>query len=94
MSKALCFDLMHDALQAPVHLECGSDVERIRQRFYRARQHYQAQGDYRFDGLKFQIDGSTLVISRRPITTASQLRRKFKLLREMRAFVSKRGVRL
>ncbi len=94
MSKALCFDLMHDALQAPVHLECGPDVERIRQVFYRARQWRQARGDCRFDGLKFQIDGSTLVISRRPITTASQLRHKLKLLREMRAFVANHGVGL
>ncbi len=93
-SKTLCFDLMHDALQAPVRLECGPDVERIRQRFYRARQWRQAQGDYRFDGLRFQIDSSTLVISKRPISAASQLRRKFKLLREMRAFVAKRGVGL
>ena len=93
-SKALCFDLMHDALQAPVHLECGPDVRRIQQCFYRARQHRHAQGDYRFDGLKFQIDGSTLVINKRPIPTASQLRHKFKLLREMRAFVAKRGVGL
>ncbi len=93
-SKARCFELMNEALQASLRLECGADVGPIRQCFYRARQHYQAQGDYRFDGLKFQIDGSTLVISRRPITTASQLRRKFKLLREMRAFVAKRGVGL
>ena len=93
-SKALCFDLMHEALQLPVRLECGPDVERIRQRFYRARQWCQARGDYRYDGLKFQIDGSTLVIRRRPISAARQLRRKFKLLREMRAFVSKQGVGL
>ena len=94
LSKALCVGLMNDALQAPVRLECGSDVEPIRQRFYRARQWCQARGDYRFDGLKFQIDGSTLVISKRPIPTASQLRHKFKLLREMRAFVAKHGVGL
>ena len=93
-SKARCFGLMDEALQAPVRLECGPDVERIRQGFYRARRYCQAQGDYRFDGLKFQIDRSTLVISRRPISAASQLRRKFKLLREMRAFVAKRGVGL
>ncbi len=93
-SKARCFELMNEALQAPVRLECGSDVERIRQGFYRARQHCQARGDYRYDGLKFQIAGSALVISKRPISAASQLRHKLKLLREMRAFVSKRGVGL
>ena len=93
-SKVLCVEFMQDALQAPVRFECGPSVERSRQCFYRARQWCQARGDYRFDGLKFQIDGSTLVISRRPIPTASQLRHKFKLLREIRAFVSKRGVGL
>ncbi len=93
-SKARCFGLMQDALQAPVHLECGPDVERIRQGFYRARQWCQARGNYRFDALKFEIDGSTLVINKRPIPTASQLRHKLKLLREMRAFVAKRGVGL
>ena len=92
LSKAHCLELMEDALRTPVRLECDPSVESSRQRFYRARQWCQARGDYRFDGLKFQIDGSTLVISRRPITTASQLRHKFKLLREMRAFVAKRGV--
>ncbi len=93
-SKILCFDFMDEALQAPVHLECGPDVERIRQRFYRARQWCQARGDFRFAGLKFQIDGSTLVISKRPISAASQLRHKLKLLREMRAFVAKHGIGL
>ncbi len=65
-SKTLCFDFMDEALQAPVRLECGPDVERIRRRFYRARQWCQARGDYRYDGLKFQIAGSALVISKRP----------------------------
>ncbi len=93
-SKARCFELMNEALQVSVRLDCGPDVERIRQGFYRARQWCQARGDYRFDGLKFQIDGSTLVISKRPISAASQLRHKLKLLREMRAFVAKRCVGL
>ncbi len=93
-TKGRCLNVMEEALEGPVRLEIGPSVERSRQRFYRARQWCQAQGDFRFDGLKFHIDSSTLVISRRPITTASQLRRKFKLLREMRAFVAKRGVGL
>ena len=93
-SKARCFNFMDEAFQAPVRLECGPSVERSRQCFYRARQWCQARGDCRFDGLRFQIDGSTLVINKRPIPTASQLRHKFKLLREMRAFVAKRGVGL
>ena len=92
--KARCVELMNEAVQAPVRLDCGPDVEHIRQRFYRARQWCQARGDYRFDGLRFQIDGSTLVIIRRPIPAARQLRHKFKLLRELRAFVAKRGVGL
>ncbi len=93
-SKARCFELMNDALQAPVKLDCGPDVGPIRQCFYRARQWCQARGDYRFDGLKFQIDGSTLVINKHPIPAARQLRHKLKLLREMRAFVAKHGIGL
>ena len=90
-SKARCFGLMNDALQAPVHLDCGPSVERSRQRFYRARQWCQARGDFRLDGLKFQIDGSTLVISRRPIPAARQLRAKLRLLTEMRDIISRSG---
>ena len=88
-SKARCFGLMNEALQVPVRLECGPDVERSRQRFYRARQHCQARGDFRFDGLKFQIGGSTLVISRRPIPAARQLRAKLAVLKEMRGIVAR-----
>ncbi len=82
-SKTLCFDFMDEALQVPVCLECGPDVERIRQGFYRARQHRQARGDYRFDGLKFHIDSSTLVIKKRSVPTASQLRRRVEALQEL-----------
>ncbi len=91
-SKARCFELMNDALQAPVRLDCGPDVEHTRQRFYRARQWCQARGEYRFDGLKFQIDGSTLVISRRPIPAARQLRAKLAVLKEMRDIVARSGM--
>ena len=49
LSKARCFDFMDEAHQAPVRLECGPDVERIRQGFYRARQYCQARSNYRYD---------------------------------------------
>ncbi len=75
-SKALCFEFMQDALQAPVRLDCGPDVGSVRQCFYRARQHCQARGVHRFDGLKFQVKGSTLVIKRRPFPSSSQFRHK------------------
>ena len=88
-SKARCFELMNDALGAPARFGCGRDVEHIRQRFYRARQWCQARDDYRFDGLKFQIDGSTLVISKRPIPAARQLRAKLAVLKEMRDIVAR-----
>ncbi len=64
--KPFCLDAMRDALRAPFRLECGVDVERVRQRCYRARQYCLAQADYRFVILRFQIDGSSLVISRHP----------------------------
>ncbi len=91
-TKGLCLDVMEDALGAPVRLDCGPDVEHTRQRFYRARQWCQARGNYRFDGLKFQIGGSTLVISRRPIPAARQLRAKLAVLKEMRDIVARSGM--
>ena len=94
LSKARCFDLMNEALQAPIRLDCGPDVGRVRRRCYRVRQSCQARGNFRFDRLSFVLEGATLVISRRPISAARQLRHKFKLLQEMRAFVAKRGVGL
>ncbi len=90
-SKARCFELMNDALQVPVRLECGPDVERIRSRFYRARQWRQARGDYRFVILRFQIDGFSLVISKHPNPESRWHRHKLRVLREMRAFVVEYG---
>ncbi len=69
-SKARCFGLMQDALQAPVHLECGPDVERIRQGFYRARRYCQARSIYRYDALRFHVRGPTLVIRKRSVPAA------------------------
>ena len=82
-SKARCFELMNDALQVPVHLECGSDVERIRQGFYQARRYCQARSDYRYDALRFHIRGPTLVIKKRSVRTASQLGRRVETLQEL-----------
>ncbi len=93
-SKALCIDFMEEALRAPVRVECGADVERVRQCFYRARQHYQAQGDNRFVILRFQIRGSSLVISKHPDPESRWHRHKLRMLRQMRAFVAKHGVGL
>ncbi len=86
-STSLCLDAMQDALRAPVRLEAGGDVERVRQRFYRVRQHCQAQGDHRFVILRFQIDGSSLVISRHPDPDSRWHRHKLRMLRELRAFI-------
>ena len=87
-SQTVCFSLMEDALRAPVRLECGADVERVRQRFYRVRKRDLAQGDPRFVILRFQIDGSTLVISRHPDPVLRKLRYKLRILREMRGIVA------
>ena len=87
-STPLCLDAMRDALRAPVRLECGTDVERVRQRCYRAREHCLAQGDAHFIFLRFQIDGSSLVISRHPDPVLRRHRHKLRVLREMRAIVA------
>ena len=90
-TKGLCLDVMEDSLQEPVRLDCGPDVERVRQRCYRARQHCLAQGDHRFVILRFQIDGSSLVISKHPDPDSKWHRHKLRMLREMRAFVVEYG---
>ncbi len=90
-STFLCLDAMRDALRAPVRLECGVDVERVRQRCYRARQHCLAHGDHRFVILRFQIDGSSLVISRHPDPESRWHRHKLRVLRELRAFIVEYG---
>ena len=86
-STSFCLDAMERALLAPIRLEAGGDVERLRQRFYRVRQHSLAQGDHRFVILRFQIDGSSLVISRHPDPGLRWHRHKLRVLREWRAFV-------
>ena len=91
-SKALCVDLMEDALRAPVRLDCGPDVLRIQQCFYRARQYCRAWSDYRFDGLKFHVRGPTLIIKKNPVPTSSQLRHVFYVLREPSDFVAQNGI--
>ena len=74
--KVHCIGVMEDALQAPVHLGCGPYVGRVRQHFYRARQHCQARGVHRFDVLKLQVKGSTLVIKRRSFPSSNGFRHK------------------
>ena len=85
---------MREALRAPVRLECGADTEKIRQRCYRARQKCLAQGDDRFVILRFQIDGSTLVISRHPDPKLKWHCHRLRVLREMRAFAVEYGPRV
>ena len=84
---------MREALRAPVRLECGADVERVRQRCYRARQRDLAQGDHRFIFLRFQIDGSSLVISRHPDPELRKHCYRLRLLREMREIVAEYGAK-
>ncbi len=83
LSKALCIEFMQDALQAPVRFDCGPDVERIRQGFYRARRYCQARSNYRYDALGFHVRGPTLVIKKRSVPTASQLGRRVEALQEL-----------
>ncbi len=90
---SFCLDAMRHALRAPVRLECGADVERVRQRCYRARQRDLAQGDDRFVILRFQIDRSTLVISRHPDPVSRWHGHRLRMLREMRAFIAEYGAR-
>ncbi len=88
---SFCLDAMRHALRAPVRLECGADVERVRQRCYRARQRDLAQGDPRFVILRFQIDGSALVISRHPDPVSRWHGHRLRVLREMRSFIAEYG---
>ena len=86
--------LLRRALQSPIRLECGPDVERVRQRFYRARQRAQARGNFKFDSLRFHIidGGGALLIKRYPVRAMSQLRRLRRLLREMCAYAADSGI--
>ncbi len=93
-STPFCLDAMRNALRAPVRLECCADVERVRQRCYRIRQRCLAQGDQRFVILRFQIDGTTLAISKHPDPKSRWHRHKLRVLREMRAFAVEYGTRV
>ncbi len=94
LTNAHCFEIMKKALREPVRLQCGADLERVRQRFYRVRQHCLAQGNHRFVILRFQIEGSSLVISRHPDPGLRWHRHKLRVLRELRAFVVEYGTGL
>ncbi len=88
LSTPLCLNAMRGALRAPVRLECGADIERVRQRCYRVRQRCLGEGDPRFIFLRFQIKGSSLVISRHPDPESRWHRHRLRMLREMRAFAA------
>ena len=82
ISRRTCIRLMTDALQGPVRINCGRDVARIRQCFYRVRQYCDSWGDDRFMFLQFRIDGTELVIERHPDPAAVRQRYKLRALRE------------
>ena len=92
LPTALCFEIMEDALRAPVRLECGPDVECIRQCFYRARRYRQARIDYHYDGLRFHVRGPALVIKKRSVPASNQRYHKLQVLRVMRDFVACRSL--
>ena len=82
ISRRTCIKLMEDALQEPVHMNCGRDAPRYRQCFYRTRQYCDEWGDDRFMFLRFRIDGTELVIDRHPDPDAVRRRYKLRALRE------------
>ena len=90
-SEHVCVKAMWAALRAPARLECGADVERVRQRCYRARQSFQSQGYYYFVILRFQIDGSSLVINKHPDPKLRWHRHKLRVLRELYASAAEYG---
>ncbi len=87
-----CRDLMNRALETPLRLDCGPDVLRSRQRFYRVRARFQAQGDFRFDVLRFHVDGGVLIINKYPLRAMYHLRRKLRLLQELRSIAADIGI--
>ena len=82
ISRRTCIQLMEDALQEPVRINCGRDAARYRQCFYRVRQYCDSWGDDRFMFLRLRIDGSELVIDRHPDPDAVRRRYKLRALRE------------
>jgi hypothetical protein len=91
IARSLCIKLMEDALQEPVRIECGPDVARFRQCFYRARRYCDSWGDDRFKYLRFRIDGTELVIERHPDPDAVRQRYKLRALREAVSYALSRG---
>jgi hypothetical protein len=53
---------MATALEKRIEIDCGVSAAKLRQRCYAERRKFQANGDFRFDYLKFRIIGTTLVI--------------------------------
>ncbi len=89
--RRTCIKLMEDALREPVRMNCGRDVARARQCFYRVRQYCDSWGDDRFMLLRFRIDGSELVIERHPDPDAVRQRYKLRALREAVSYALSRG---
>ncbi len=91
ISRANCIKLMEDALQGPVCIDCGPDVARYRQCFYRVRQYCDSWGEDRFMFLRFRIDGTELVIDRHPDPDAVRWRYKLRALRDAVVYARSRG---
>ncbi len=91
IARSRCIKLMEDALREPVRINCGRDVARIRQCFYRVRQYCDSWGDDRFMFLQFRIDGTELVIERHPDPAAVRQRYKLRALREAVSYALSRG---
>jgi hypothetical protein len=93
ISRRTCIKLMTDALREPVRIDCGTNVARIRQCFYRVRQYCDSWGDDRFMFLRFRIDGTELVIERHPDPDAIRQRYKLRALREAVSYALSRGAK-
>ena len=72
-----CIRFMEDALRGPITLDCILDVLPILERFFEVRQHCQAQGDHRFDRLKFRVNPCTLEIHDPSAPILSQLPKRW-----------------
>ena len=93
ISRRTCIKLMEDALREPVRIDCGTNVARIRQCFYRTRQYCDSWGDDRFMYLRFRIDGNELVIERHPDPDAVRQRYKLRALRDAVVYALSRGAK-
>ncbi len=93
IARSRCIKLMEDALREPVRMNCGRDVARIRQCFYRTRQYCDSWGDDRFMFLRFRINRAELLIDRNPDPDAVRRRYKLRALREAVSYALSRSAR-